>query len=178
MQEESIFIAALEKEGTAERAAFLDQACAGDEALRRRIDRLLLRHEQADDLLDVPVEGVGATLDEPATDGPEAVIGPYKLLQLIGEGGMGTVYMAEQARPVKRLVALKLIKPGMDSRQVLARFDAERQALALMDHPNIAKVLDAGATGEVEGGGWRKTKPPLPPPATHHAPRLRAAPTS
>ncbi len=79
-------------------------------------------------------------------DGPGTVIGPYKLLEPIGEGGMGTVFMAEQTRPVKRLVALKLIKPGMDSRQVLARFEAERQALALMDHPNIAKVFDAGAT--------------------------------
>jgi serine/threonine protein kinase len=75
------------------------------------------------------------------------VIGPYKLLQVIGEGGMGTVFMAEQTRPVRRMVALKVIKPGMDSRQVLARFEAERQALALMDHPNIARVLDAGTTG-------------------------------
>ena len=77
---------------------------------------------------------------------PGTVIGPYKLLQQIGEGGMGTVYMAEQTRPVQRKVALKVIKPGMDTRQVIARFEAERQALALMDHPNIARVLDAGAT--------------------------------
>src|SRR5207253_7443077 len=82
----------------------------------------------------------------PGTESPGARIGPYRLLQPIGEGGMGTVYMAEQTRPVKRLVALKLIKAGLDSRQVLARFEAERQALALMDHPNIAKVFDAGAT--------------------------------
>ena len=77
---------------------------------------------------------------------PGIEIGPYKLLQQIGEGGMGVVYMAEQSQPVQRKVALKIIKPGMDSRQVIARFEAERQALALMDHPNIAKVLDAGAT--------------------------------
>ena len=87
-----------------------------------------------------------ATATRPVTEGPGSCIGPYKLLQPIGEGGMGVVFMAEQARPVRRKVALKLIKPGMDTRQVLARFEAERQALALMDHPNIAKVLDAGTT--------------------------------
>src|SRR5262249_35932831 len=81
-------------------------------------------------------------------EGPDAVLGPYKLVQQIGEGGMGSVWMAQQTEPVKRLVALKLIKAGMDSRQVLARFEAERQALALMDHPNIARVLDAGTTPE------------------------------
>src|SRR5205807_5935241 len=89
------------------------------------------------------------TVDEPIREGRGMVIGPYKLLQPIGEGGMGAVFLAEQTQPVQRRVALKVIKPGMDSRQVLARFEAERQALALMDHPNIAKVLDAGAT---EGG--------------------------
>ena len=87
-----------------------------------------------------------ATLDQPITEKPGTQIGPYKLLQQIGEGGMGVVYMAEQKEPVKRRVALKIIKPGMDTRQVIARFEAERQALAMMDHPNIAKVLDAGAT--------------------------------
>jgi WD40 repeat protein/serine/threonine protein kinase len=146
MTEESIFIAALQKEDAAERAAFLHQACAGDEALRQRIERLLRRHEQPDSLLDAPAAEVGVTVDRPSGDRPGAVIGPYKLVQPIGEGGMGTVFMAEQTRPVKRLVALKLIKAGLDSRQVLARFEAERQALALMDHPNIAKVLDAGTT--------------------------------
>jgi hypothetical protein len=142
MTEESIFIGALEKKDAAERAAFLDRACAGDESLRQRIERLLRRHEQTDSLLDAPAAGVGATVNQPAAERPGVPIGPYQLLQPIGEGGMGTVYMAEQTRPVKRLVALKLIKPGMDSRQVLARFEAERQALALMDHPNIAKVLE------------------------------------
>ena len=88
-----------------------------------------------------------ATIDQPAAESPGTVIGPYKLLEQIGEGGMGTVWMAQQTEPVKRLVAVKLIKAGMDSRQVIARFEAERQALALMDHPNIARVLDAGTTG-------------------------------
>jgi serine/threonine protein kinase/tetratricopeptide (TPR) repeat protein len=151
MQEESIFIEALEKADPAERAAFLDRACAGDEALRQRIERLLARHGQPDSFLDAPATDAGATVEEQTAEDLGAIIGPYKLLQPIGEGGMGTVYMAEQRQPVKRMVALKVIKPGMDSRQVLARFEAERQALALMDHPNIAKVLDAGTT------------PPFPP---------------
>ncbi len=85
-------------------------------------------------------------IDQPIREAPGTVIGPYKLLEQIGEGGMGIVYMAEQTQPVRRKVALKIIKPGMDTRQVIARFEAERQALALMDHPNIARVLDAGAT--------------------------------
>src|SRR5204863_9102097 len=89
----------------------------------------------------------GATADVPlVTEQPGTVIGPYKLLQQIGEGGMGTVFMAEQTQPVHRKVALKVVKPGMDSRQVIARFEAERQALALMDHVNIARVFDGGAT--------------------------------
>ena len=93
------------------------------------------------------VEGAASpTLDRPITEQPGTQIGPYKLLQQIGEGGMGVVYMAEQKEPVERRVALKIIKPGMDTRQVIARFEAERQALAMMDHPNIAKVLDAGTT--------------------------------
>src|SRR5262249_31073161 len=87
------------------------------------------------------------TIDQPPeTEDPGTVIGPYKLLEPIGEGGMGVVYMAEQTRPMRRKVALKIIKPGMDTKQVIARFEAERQALALMDHPNIARVLDAGGT--------------------------------
>src|SRR5216117_3425260 len=86
------------------------------------------------------------TLDEPAGERPGTVIGPYKLLEQIGQGGFGVVFMAEQTEPVRRKVALKIIKPGMDTRQVIARFEAERQALAIMDHPNIAKVLDGGAT--------------------------------
>ena len=113
-------------------------------------------------------------------------IGPYKLLQQIGEGGMGTVFMAEQEEPVRRKVALKIIKPGMDSAQVLARFEAERQALALMDHQNIARVLDAGEVGVVSGEGRVRRKRrmskelqllPLSPLATHPSP-LPAGPTS
>ena len=115
MQEESIFIEALEQADPAERAAFLDRACAGDEALRRRIERLLERHGQPDSLLDAPATDAGATVDNPAADRPGVVIGVYKLLQPIGEGGMGTVYMAEQTAPVHRMVALKVIKPGMDT---------------------------------------------------------------
>src|SRR5205823_14729084 len=93
----------------------------------------------------------GPTVEPSATERPGTVIGSYKLLQQIGEGGMGTVFMAEQTQPVQRKVALKIIKPGMDSRQVIARFEAERQALALMDHVNIARVFDAGATGGEPG---------------------------
>jgi serine/threonine protein kinase/tetratricopeptide (TPR) repeat protein len=146
MQEQSLFIAALEKEDPAERAAFLDQACAGDTALRQRIDRLLARHEQTGEFLEPPLPRLALPEDSPAGERPGAMVGPYRLMEEIGEGGMGLVYVAEQQHPVRRKVALKLIKPGMDSRQVVARFEQERQALALMDHPNIAKVLDAGAT--------------------------------
>jgi serine/threonine protein kinase/tetratricopeptide (TPR) repeat protein len=146
MQEQSLFIEALEKGNPAERAAFLDCVCADDPELRRRIERLLQRHNQDGNFLESPVPPLGATVDEPIRERPGVVIGPYKLLEQIGEGGFGTVWMAQQTEPVRRLVAVKLIQPGMDSRQVLARFEAERQALALMDHPNIARVLDAGAT--------------------------------
>jgi tetratricopeptide (TPR) repeat protein len=135
----------------AERAAFLDQACVGDARLRQEVESLLAAHEQAESFLETPPPKLAATetqvvrtlLTEKAGDS----IGRYKLLQQIGEGGCGVVYMAEQEEPVRRRVALKVIKLGMDTKQVIARFEAERQALAMMDHPNIAKVLDAGATG-------------------------------
>jgi WD40 repeat protein/serine/threonine protein kinase len=147
MGERSIFMAALDIENRTERAAYLDQACGGDVVLRRRVETLLLAHERADSFLAKPAAGPGGTVDEVAVaEGPGTRIGPYKLLQQIGEGGMGIVYMAEQAEPVRRKVAFKIIKPGMDSKQVIARFEAERQALALMDHQNIAKVFDAGTT--------------------------------
>jgi serine/threonine protein kinase/tetratricopeptide (TPR) repeat protein len=136
---EEIFDAALEREGGAEREAYLDGACGPDAELRARVDSLLAAHEEAGAFLQSPA--VGAPPEEPG-----ARIGPYKLLQLIGEGGMGAVYMAEQVEPVRRKVALKIIKLGMDTKQVIARFEAERQALALTDHANIARVLDAGAT--------------------------------
>ena len=132
--------------------AFLKQACAGDEDLHRQVSELLQAHQQAGSFLDEPVAHLQATRDlDPAgngaataaQEGPGTLIGPYKLLEQIGEGGMGEVWMAEQRQPIQRKVALKIIKAGMDTRQVVARFEAERQALALMDHPNIAKVLDA-----------------------------------
>jgi serine/threonine protein kinase/tetratricopeptide (TPR) repeat protein len=145
MSEQSLFIAALERDPS-ERGAFLASACAGNASLRGRVEKLLLAHEHAAKFMEEPAAPHADTIDEPVTELPGTMIGPYKLLQQIGEGGMGTVYMAEQTHPVQRKVALKLIKAGMDTRQVIARFEAERQALALMDHPNIAKVLDAGTT--------------------------------
>jgi WD40 repeat protein/tRNA A-37 threonylcarbamoyl transferase component Bud32 len=144
--EKSIFLAAIEIAADVERAAYLDQACGGNLQLRAEVESLLKAHEKSGDLLDVS-RAVSPTMDIASlTEREGTVIGRYKLLQEIGEGGMGVVYMAEQKEPVERRVALKIIKPGMDSRQVTARFESERQALAMMDHPNIAKVLDAGAT--------------------------------
>src|SRR5205823_1009604 len=111
------------------------------------VERLLDVQPKVGSFLDSPAAGPTLTLAPPqAMEGPGTVIGPYKLLEQIGEGGMGLVYMAEQTQPVRRKVALKIIKPGMDTKQVIARFEAERQALALMDHPHIARVLGAGAT--------------------------------
>jgi eukaryotic-like serine/threonine-protein kinase len=132
---------------SAARAAFLDAACTGDMVLRERVEGLLLAQAQASDVLGPTVVEHSAPANNlSAEEGPGAVIGRYKLLEKIGEGGFGAVYVAEQKEPVKRRVAIKIIKLGMDTRQVVARFGAERQALALMDHPNIAKVLDGGAT--------------------------------
>jgi eukaryotic-like serine/threonine-protein kinase len=146
MNEQALFTEALARE-PALRSAYLDQACGNDVELRRRIELLLRLHEGTGGFLEQPAAAeVGLTLEQPPPERPGMQIGPYKLLQVIGEGGMGVVYMAEQRQPVERRVALKIIKPGMDSQQVIARFEAERQALALMDHPNIAKVLDAGTT--------------------------------
>ena len=145
LPEESIFAQALEIESAGERAAFLDRACGDNPALRAEVESLLRVSGRSGDLLDLP-EDSAVTADLPRSEGAGAVVGPYKLLEQIGEGGMGTVWMAEQTEPIQRRVAVKVIKEGMDSRQVLARFEAERQALALMDHPNIAKVLDAGKT--------------------------------
>ena len=126
--------------------SFLDMACGGDDLLQNRVQELLDAHQMAGSFLQPAVERQLTAQFEPNAEGPGTVIGPYKLLEQIGEGGMGVVFMAEQTRPVRRRVALKIIKPGMDTRQVVARFEAERQALAMMDHPNIARVLDAGAT--------------------------------
>jgi WD40 repeat protein/serine/threonine protein kinase len=143
---EDIFLAAVEK-SPADRAAYLDDACGDDTGLRAQVEALLRSHTKAGSLLEPPLFQPGSTLDQPVTEVHGTIVGPYKLIERIGEGGMGTVWMAQQTEPVKRLVALKLIKPGMDSKQVIARFEAERQALALMDHANIARVLDGGTTG-------------------------------
>lgn len=143
--EQSIFLAALELKTPAERNAYLKGACAGNQELFENVQSLLAVQHQSEDFLERPP--VDYTLaHRPISEGPGTVIGPYKLLQQIGEGGMGVVYMAEQSQPIKRRVALKIIKPGMETKEVVARFEAERQALALMDHPNIAKVFDGGAT--------------------------------
>ncbi len=147
MNAEEIFHKAMEIADPTERAAYLEQACGADGKLKAEVEALLKAHEQAGDFLESPAMDAAATLDGDARiDGPGTMIGRYELLNLIGEGGMGLVYLAEQKEPVRRKVALKIIKPGMDSRQVVARFEAERQALALLDHPNIAHVFDAGCT--------------------------------
>lgn len=143
----SIFYKALEKKNANELTAYLDSACGNDAELRAEVESLLKSHEKAADFLPSPDSDPMATLnDMPLTEGPGTVIGRYKLLEQIGEGGFGVVYMAEQTKPISRRVALKIIKLGMDTKAVIARFEAERQTLAIMEHPNIAKVLDAGAT--------------------------------
>jgi eukaryotic-like serine/threonine-protein kinase len=142
---QAVFLAAADRADPADRAALMAQECGDDAELRRRVEALLHAHDHPMSFLEAAV----ADLDLTANSGTAAVgtqIGPYKLLQQIGEGGFGVVYMAEQLEPVRRKVALKVIKPGMDTRQVIARFEAERQALAVMDHPHIAHVLDAGTT--------------------------------
>jgi serine/threonine protein kinase len=137
-----LFLAAVERPA-AERAAYLDENCA-DADQRAAVERLLAAHADPASILEPP--GLPTGIHTPIAERAGSVIGPYKLMEQIGEGGFGLVFVAEQHHPVRRKVALKVIKPGMDSAQVIARFEAERQALALMDHPHIAKVLDAGAT--------------------------------
>ena len=147
--EEPIFLTALQLATVQERMKYVQAACSGDPELHGRVSKLLASHDAVNGPLDQPLFDIGnaSTLDQPSVARLGTQIGPYKLLQVIGEGGMGVVYMAEQTEPVRRRVALKVIKPGMDSQQVIARFEAERQALALMDHVNIARVLDAGTIG-------------------------------
>ena len=170
----TIFTEALARPGGPDRAAYLEGACRGDAELRAQAEALLADYERigqflgtaagsispsartAGDEPDAPRTGTISPTEVrdahaspsagPVAEGPGTVIGPYKLREKIGEGGMGVVYLAEQEKPVRRRVALKVIKPGMDTGQVVARFEAERQALAMMDHPSIARVLDAGAT--------------------------------
>jgi hypothetical protein len=162
---EQIFAAALQITPGAERRAYVDRACAGEEQLRQEVESLLAAHQQAGEFLEEPptvvvnagfgVPPLGGADVEPAKAGSTNMlaeesgdrIGRYKLLEKVGEGGFGDVWMAEQEEPVRRRVALKIIRLGMDTREVVARFEAERQALALMDHPNIARVFDGGATG-------------------------------
>src|SRR5262249_32836485 len=147
MNAEEVFLAAVEKDTPAERAAYLDSVCGQDPQLRARVEGLLRSHQQAGSFLEQPLFATTAIMQTSSTaEQAGSVIGPYRLLEPLGEGGMGTVFLAEPSRPVQRRVALKIIKPGMGSAQVLARFEAERQVLALMDHPHIAKVHDAGTT--------------------------------
>ena len=147
MTERTIFLAALDIDDPSERAAYVDRACGADAGLRGQVENLLKAHGQSGEFMDQPAPALVATIDQPSVaERPGVVVGAYKLLEQIGEGGFGVVFMAEQTHPVRRKVALKVLKPGMDTRQVVARFEAERQALAIMDHPNIAKVFDGGAT--------------------------------
>ena len=147
--QELIFAEAIEIESPGDRQLFLERSCQGNEDLFRAVSKLVADHFRAGSFLESPAADIADAVGlETISWSPGEIIGPYKLLEQIGEGGFGVVYLAEQDRPIKRRVALKIIKPGMDTRQVIARFEAERQALALMDHPNIAKVLDAGTTGK------------------------------
>lgn len=143
LSDSEIFKAAVGLE-PARRSAFLDEACAGNGPLRDEVESLLRAHDPEGSFLRGPAAEV--TIDQPISERPGIMVGPYKLREQIGEGGFGVVYVAEQEKPVRRKVALKIIKPGMDTKDVIARFEAERQALALMDHPNVARVLDAGTT--------------------------------
>ena len=144
---EAIFHAARDIPEPDRRREYVREACGGDETRIAHVEALLASADGPDSLLDRRAADLTeSNIDQPGTESPSTMIGPYKLIEPIGEGGMGSVWMAQQTEPVKRLVAVKLIKAGMDTRQVIARFEAERQALALMDHPNIARVLDGGTS--------------------------------
>ncbi len=145
---QELFAHAIEIADMATRDQFLVDRCAGNAELYARVVKLVSAYEGGERLLESPTNAFAATImaSKSGHQPGQVIAGRYKLLESIGEGGMGTVWVAEQTQPVRRKVALKLVKPGMDSKQVLARFDAERQALALMDHPNIAKVFDGGVT--------------------------------
>lgn len=145
-QIDAILAAAVELATRDDRADYIQQACAGDDELQRQVEELVDAYLSAGDFLESPAPGLPPTVDFGVEESAGTSIGRYKLLQQIGEGGFAVVFMAEQEHPVRRRVAVKIVKPGMDSRQVIARFEAERQALAMMDHSNIAKVLDAGTT--------------------------------
>jgi serine/threonine protein kinase len=142
----AVFCEALDRQDPQEQGAYLDRACQGRPELRARVEALLQAHAEASSFLQEASGSLPASIDYPLGEAAGTIIGPYKLVEQIGEGGFGVVFLAEQQQPVRRRVALKILKPGMDTRQVVARFEAERQALALMDHPNIARVFDGGAT--------------------------------
>ena len=142
---ETIFSNAVRMENEDERASYIKVACGDDSSKLSELQSMLRDYSAAGAMFDRPA-AVAPTLAAESTSYISRQIGPYKLRELLGEGGMGSVYVAEQEKPVRRKVALKIIKPGMGSREVIARFESERQALALMDHPNIARVLDAGTT--------------------------------
>jgi len=145
----AIFSKALEIQAKEEREQYLSEACEGDKQLRIEVEALLEANKEVGSFMETPIVHSDVTLEKsPMFEVPGAKIGRYELLELIGEGGMGLVYMAQQKKPVRRKVALKIMKPGMDSKQVIARFEAEKQALAVLDHPNIAHVFDAGTTKE------------------------------
>ena len=151
--EKSIFFKAVEIESPAERAAYVQQACDGDEKLLAAVCALLRENDREENPVDRPIAAALLPTVVPESEDEDTitifsghVVGQYKLMERIGEGGFGLVFVAQQQAPVRRRVALKIIKPGMESREVLARFEAERQAIALMDHPNIARVFDAGVT--------------------------------
>lgn len=181
-REEDLFQAAAQLAG-AERIAFLNGACHGNAVLRQRLESLLAAHDAGDSILENDDRKSGGepvkTLKLEIADAPDEAIGQkigrYKILEKVGEGGCGVVYVAEQTEPVRRRVALKVIKLGMDTKQVVARFEAERQALAMMDHPNIAKVLDAGTIWEDTA---RNADLPAGGSAGRGEPALRPAPTS
>lgn len=168
IRERDIFDAALARSEPAERSAYLDETCAGDDSLRRRLQALLDAHDRSGSILDQTV--VEAAPGEVG----ETIAGKYIPLEIIGEGGMGTVYLAQQTEPVRRHVALKLIKRGMDTRLVLARFEAERQALAMMDHPNIARVFDGGTTVSGQPFFVMEVVPGVP--ITHYCDQNRLSP--
>ena len=143
---EAVFSAAIEIRSPREREAFLEHSCGDDSTLRTEVDRLLRAHFAAEGFLESPAAQIAPATNSPSLEKLGSSIGPYRIVEELGEGGFGVVYMAEQEAPVRRRVALKVIKPGMDSRQVVARFEAERQALAVMDHPHVSRVLDGGST--------------------------------
>ena len=159
LDDQAIFEVARKIDSHEARQAYLLQICGEDLAMAQRIETLLHAHDESASFLECPPPGVSVspTISQPPLEKPGTQIGPYKLLQQIGEGGMGVVWMAEQTQPVQRKVALKVIKPGMDSRQVIARFETERQALAMMDHVNIARVPMPGPAkpaGRTSSWSW------------------------